>query len=283
MLPAEKMELAIFKCVERSGPVYDTNIPTLGSIVGINTPHHLIKERLKDLHGQHRILLSKISGNVRVPFGQRFIESEGENAFWGGGFIVEIAPQGRKYFEELVERERREAEVSASPVAATPQVSQIPRGKIPAVATINEIIAGIDALRTELATIRRASSTNDTLRDAKLQTFTKRTYVQLKDWGFVSEAEQGFGRNSAINLYLAINARIDERDARLHALRDDMAAHPEHYESRLANGDKSESITPKRSHANSTKVFQSSHVFEGRVALGCGGVGDGATGWATFD
>lgn len=112
MLPAEKMELTIFKCVERSGPAYNTNIPTLAGIIDPNTPHHLITDRLKDLHSHNRILFTKLSGNVRVPFTQ-FIEIEGENNFWGGGFIIEIAPQGRKYFEELMEREGREAEVKA--------------------------------------------------------------------------------------------------------------------------------------------------------------------------
>jgi len=113
MLPAEKMELEILKQVDRVGPVLNTNIPGLAAVVGTNTPHHLITDRLKDLHSQNRILLSKIVGNVRVPFSQRFIEIEGESAFWNGGFIIEIAPQGRKYFEELVERERREAQVQA--------------------------------------------------------------------------------------------------------------------------------------------------------------------------
>ncbi len=109
MLPAEKMELTIFECVERSGPAYDTNVPTLASIIDPNTPHHLITERLKDLHSHNRIVLSKIVGNVRVPFSQRFVEIEGENRFWAGGFIIEIAPGGRKYFEELTERARRES------------------------------------------------------------------------------------------------------------------------------------------------------------------------------
>jgi hypothetical protein len=68
VLPVQKMELAIFKCVERSGPVLSTNIPTLATVIGTDTSHHLIIERLKDLHDGRRILLSKISGNERVPF-----------------------------------------------------------------------------------------------------------------------------------------------------------------------------------------------------------------------
>jgi hypothetical protein len=113
MLPAEKMELMILKYVDRVGPVLNTNIPSLAAAIGINTPHHLIIERLKDLDNQRRILLSKISGNIRVPFSQRFIAIEGESAFWNGGFIIEIAPQGRKYFEELIERDRFEVELRA--------------------------------------------------------------------------------------------------------------------------------------------------------------------------
>jgi hypothetical protein len=33
---------------------------------------------------------------------------EGEKAFWGGAFTVEIAPGGRKFFEALEEREKNE-------------------------------------------------------------------------------------------------------------------------------------------------------------------------------
>jgi hypothetical protein len=131
----------------------------------------------------------------------------------------------------------------------------MPHGRIPAVATINEIVAGIDALREELAKIGRAPLIDFSLRDAKLQTFTKRAYLQLKTWGFVTEAEQGFGRNSVTNMYEGINERIEERDARLRALRDDMASHPEHYESRLATGEQSEPISAKHAPAKTTKVF----------------------------
>jgi hypothetical protein len=113
MLPVEKMELAILKHVDKVGPALNTNIPGLAAVLGMNTPHHLITERLTDLYDQNRILLSKIIANDRVSFSRRFIEIEGENAFWGGGFIIEIAPQGRKYFEELIERDKRETETQA--------------------------------------------------------------------------------------------------------------------------------------------------------------------------
>jgi predicted nucleotide-binding protein len=145
-------------------------------------------------------------------------------------------------------------EASAASVATTPQIPQMSRAKIPAVATIEEILAGLDAFRDELATIRRAPSIDDTLRDAKLGTFTKRAYTQLKDWGFETEAEQGFGRNSVINLYIGTNAQVEAKDARLHALRDDVASHPEHYKSRLAIGEQSESSSAKHASVK-TKVF----------------------------
>jgi uncharacterized protein (TIGR02391 family) len=37
-----------------------------------------------------------------------FVGVEGENNFWGDGFVIEIAPQGRKYFEALEMRDQQE-------------------------------------------------------------------------------------------------------------------------------------------------------------------------------
>ena len=109
MLPAERMELAIYRHVDRYGRALSTTLPSLLAIVGANTPFDMIAERLRDLQSQNRIVLSKYSGNVRIPFDQ-FVGFQGDNEFWGGGFVIEIAPQGRKYFEELERRDQYESE-----------------------------------------------------------------------------------------------------------------------------------------------------------------------------
>jgi predicted nucleotide-binding protein len=123
------------------------------------------------------------------------------------------------------------------------------------VATIAGIIGGIDHLRKELVEFSRSSGLGETLRDAKLKTWTKRAFEQLKDWGFVSEAEEGFGPHSVTNYFDTLDSRAGQRDDRLRALRDDLASHPDHYESKLAAGKESESAPSKRAPMKLYKVF----------------------------
>lgn len=140
-------------------------------------------------------------------------------------------------------------------VAAAPKVIQVAHARILGVATINEIIEGIDRLRKELASIRQSSPSDETLRDAKLKTWTKRAYEQLKGWGFVAEAEQGFGRNSITHMYDGVDNRAKMRDDILLALRDDVASHPEHYGSKLASAEQSESVSSRPMPAKPHKIF----------------------------
>src|SRR5882672_2027609 len=113
----------------------------------------------------------------------------------------------------------------------------------------------MDQLRKELAEIRRSSPSDETLRDAKLKTWTKRTYEKLKGLGFVAEAEQGFGRTSITHLYEGVDKRAKMRDDALLALRDDVASHPEHYLSTLGSADQSEFVSAKLMSAKPSKVF----------------------------
>lgn len=99
---------------------------------------------------------------------------------------------------------------------------------------ISEILKGIDQLREELTQVLHSFRSDESLREAKLKTWARRVYEQLKDWGFSVEAEQGFGRNSIINLHEGVDARAKLRDDNLRALRDDVASHPEHYKSKIA-------------------------------------------------
>jgi hypothetical protein len=106
MLPSERLELAIYKTINRGpGPVtLDISLPMLSQLTGISD-HAAIVDRLKDLQDENRVLLSKWSGGQRWPRA----DSPDRTFFYTGSFLVEIAPRGRKYFEELEQRAELEA------------------------------------------------------------------------------------------------------------------------------------------------------------------------------
>lgn len=115
MLPSERLELAIYKAVNRGpGPVMlDISIPMLSQLTEIGD-HAAIVDRLIDLEAEARLSLSKWSGGQRWPrsnFPDRAF-------FYNGSFLVEIAPRGRKYFEELEQRAELEAKSVAAAVSA---------------------------------------------------------------------------------------------------------------------------------------------------------------------
>jgi hypothetical protein len=108
MLPSEKMELIIYKCVNLQSPARTVSIPILNQALGGNADFNRIVECLKGLLNQHRIEMFKYGGGtIRVPF-HKFVAMEGENNFFGDSFVVQITPEGRKYFEGLEEREQCE-------------------------------------------------------------------------------------------------------------------------------------------------------------------------------
>jgi hypothetical protein len=99
MLPSERLELAIYNAVKRGSSGQSelhTSMPVLSQMTGENE-HGAIAERLKDLEANGRILLTKYSGGQRWP--RR--DFPDRTFFHSGQFIIEIAPQGRKHFEEL--------------------------------------------------------------------------------------------------------------------------------------------------------------------------------------
>jgi pyrimidine deaminase RibD-like protein len=110
MLPSEKLELAIYKFVDKLGPgAVSTAVVHLYQITG-ETDYGKIVERLKDLESSSRILLSKYSGGQIWPRG----DSPDKTFFYVGSFLIEIAPQGRKYFEELEQRAENEWQTQAA-------------------------------------------------------------------------------------------------------------------------------------------------------------------------
>lgn len=114
MLPSEQLELAIYSSIKRGSSgqgAWDTSMPMLSQATA-ESDHNAIAERLKDLEANNRIFLSKYSGGQRWP--RR--DSPDRTFFHTGSFLAEIAPQGRKYFEELEQRAEHEARKStASP------------------------------------------------------------------------------------------------------------------------------------------------------------------------
>jgi len=117
---------------------------------------------------------------------------------------------------------------------------------------VSKIGKGLDALRTELAGILQANRNDEELRDIKVKAWAKRTYELLKEWGFPSEAEEGFGRNTPIHMYEGVDRRAKMRDDRLKALRDELSSHPEHYQSKLSSMGQTEG---KRTSPVAHKVF----------------------------
>ena len=105
LIPSEQFELAIYRWVKAVGLARSVNIPDFYNMPGSKGEYALVVDRLKDLHAHGYIGLFKINGNYRVPY-EKFAPMEGENTFFGGGFTVEIAPGGRKFFEALEECEK---------------------------------------------------------------------------------------------------------------------------------------------------------------------------------
>jgi hypothetical protein len=106
MLPSEKLELAIYKAVNR-GPglvTFLTMMPMLSQLTGEND-HAAIAERLKALEFNNRIALSKYVQGSTCPRG----DLPDKTFFYTGEFGIQIVPQGRSYFEELEQRAEHEA------------------------------------------------------------------------------------------------------------------------------------------------------------------------------
>jgi hypothetical protein len=115
MLPAEKLELAIYKHVKALEPQpANVSLPFLSQVVG-ESNHGRIVERLKDLELENRILLSRYKGGSRLSRGE--FGNDG-GFFHTDSFLIEIAPHGRKHFEELEQRAKQEANASVATMAS---------------------------------------------------------------------------------------------------------------------------------------------------------------------
>jgi TIR domain len=106
MLPSEKLEFAIYKAVNKGpGPVnYGISISMLSRLTGENDQAAIV-DHLRSLEAENRIFLTKyLRGSPRPR-----PEFENDSGFfYNDSFLIEIAPQGRKYFEELEQRAEQE-------------------------------------------------------------------------------------------------------------------------------------------------------------------------------
>jgi hypothetical protein len=107
MLPSEKLELAIYQHVNALEPPVDVSVTQLSQETREND-YGKIVERLKDLQSRRRIVLSKYSGGQIWPRG----DFPDKTFFYTGSFLVQIAPEGRKYFEELEQRAEQETKAT---------------------------------------------------------------------------------------------------------------------------------------------------------------------------
>jgi hypothetical protein len=116
MLPSEKLELAIYKHVNALEPPVNVTLTQLSQVTGENNQTRIV-ERLTALDDSNRIRLTKWAASSR-PSRAQFRDDEG--FFNRGSFLVQIAPQGRGYFEELEQRaeQERRAEQEKKPMSA---------------------------------------------------------------------------------------------------------------------------------------------------------------------
>lgn len=107
MLTSEKMELAIYKYITSAGKSSQAaSMPNLRAALGVQDG--LIIERLIYLLNHSMILLYRHHRGLEKQSYEQVVRFEGENAFWANSFVIEIAPDGRKYFEELEQKDLRE-------------------------------------------------------------------------------------------------------------------------------------------------------------------------------
>jgi serine/threonine protein kinase len=114
MLPSEKIEVGIFKFITAVGRSRGVTISELSAALNPNADFEILIERLEDLYELKRIRLSKIGGGgISVSY-PAYLGVEGKTKFfYEGSFVIEIAPQGRKYFEDIENKEKSEQVESA--------------------------------------------------------------------------------------------------------------------------------------------------------------------------
>jgi Protein of unknown function (Hypoth_ymh) len=116
LLPSERIELAIYKFVKQLGPLpANVSVTQLSQITGESDSGRIV-ERLKDLEANGRLSLSKHSGGQRWPPANFNSDAA---FYYRDSFLIEVAPGGRKYFEEIELRAEQEEKAVSRPVTTS--------------------------------------------------------------------------------------------------------------------------------------------------------------------
>jgi diguanylate cyclase (GGDEF)-like protein len=105
------------------------------------------------------------------------------------------------------------------------------------VARAKKVIEGIDQLRKELTDLLTTPASEEGLLIARFNRWSNRTHTQLSEYGLGQDANLFSGASHRIvadDPLGNFSRSAKAKDEILKALRDDMEAHPDHYESRLA-------------------------------------------------
>ena len=98
MLPHQEIELRIYKYLKPHGfGGVSTTLGVLSRHTGED--HGPLIDRLKALYADGRVSLYKFIGQTRTPYSE--LSGYAGDFFSKNGFIIEIAPRGREYFESL--------------------------------------------------------------------------------------------------------------------------------------------------------------------------------------
>jgi hypothetical protein len=107
MLPSQKIELAIYQRIKGLGPgAVSMTLGILSAATGED--HNTLVERLKSLEAEGHITLFKNWAGARWNY--RGFAHGDSVFFFNDGFVIEIVPQGRKYFETLEQESAKEAQ-----------------------------------------------------------------------------------------------------------------------------------------------------------------------------
>jgi predicted nucleotide-binding protein len=133
------------------------------------------------------------------------------------------------------------------------------RARILAMATVEEAIKGIDELREELRNLLAMPPSQEGLLSARLDRWSNRAHTRLSEWGLPDDANSLSGaryRTMGDDWHGNLYRKAQAKDLIMAALREDMAAHPDHYEPRLALvGKRPQSATPEPVAAGLLRVF----------------------------
>jgi len=109
MRPSEKIELEIYRLIKGVGRSRIVTIGELSAAINPNADFEILIERLIDLNNLRRIELFKVGGGgISVPYLKYVKDESRATFFYQGSFVIEIAPSGRKYFEDLESQEESE-------------------------------------------------------------------------------------------------------------------------------------------------------------------------------